>query len=897
MSNNFSQPMRVMNSEMSKLQTAAQKLSSALGNTENYSRLNESLKAQATRLESLKANYRTASEGTERMRQKTAQLALQHEQAKQRVQQYSATLPKNSMLLMFAKKREQELAQAYRESQKDTQRLTAERDKLYRQIGTAEDKLSGEKQQLQEMGDALRSAGVNTDNLREQQERLRSSLERVTNAQNKLSAIREKLTWGNIKGDILKSAAAIKTFEVPIRVNMDFEQAMAQVRAVLNPTREEFLILENQAKELGRTTQFSATQAANSQENLARAGFTVDKIIAMMPEVLNVAAADGMELAQAADIVGGTLRGFNLKADEAKRITDILAYTSSNSATNVTMAGAAMQGFSGTAALQNITPERAAAYIGVLAQKTTLQGQEASTLLERALTALAMRKGDTGKVLDQYGIATKSKGGRMRTLESVALELYEKSMKRGDTQNAFMRVFGKAYGGDMLKFVAGVREGQLDNLMTGLESKKDGAAAKMTLSRNDTLKGDLTSLSSAWEGLMIKIGEALTPINRFFVQTLTTGIQKFTAFLTQNRELCDWAIRIGYALAGWMVISKVFKYGKLIFQLIGAWGEVANATKAAGEAIGFIPSLIGKITAAFSWLGSVIMAHPLLALAALVSAVVVAVIMNWDKVKAWWDAWVLPNIWEPIKNFASETVEVLKQTWEDFKTWLLDKFANLNPFNWEFPSWLGGGTVGTNKQQVHNAEAALSGYQPPAIRAQGGIITRPEIALIGEAGQEAVIPLTKRTRGLEVLSMAAETLGASITPHAEGGILTRPHMGLVAEAGAEAVIPLTDKGKGIPLLMQAAHMLGLQGVSSSISSQTSSLSLKELAGNVRNYSVNQGSANSINNYASSSWPQVNLTVNVDGRNSDEEGLAERIAAKVREVLGEIMSLEERVSYA
>ena len=147
--------------------------------------------------------------------------------------------------------------------------------------------------------------------------------------------------------------------------------------------------------------------------------------------------------------------------------------------------------------------------------------------------------------------------------------------------------------------------------------------------------------------------------------------------------------------------------------------------------------------------------------------------------------------------------------------------------------------------------------------------------------------------------MAAETLGASITPHAEGGILTRPHMGLVAEAGAEAVIPLTDKGKGIPLLMQAAHMLGLQGVSSSssISSQSSSLSLKELAENVRNYSVNQGSANSINNYASSSWPQVNLTVNVDGRNSDEEGLAERIAAKVREVLGEIMSLEERVSYA
>ncbi len=273
--------------------------------------------------------------------------------------------------------------------------------------------------------------------------------------------------------------------------------------------------------------------------------------------------------------------------------------------------------------------------------------------------------------------------------------------------------------------------------------------------------------------------------------------------------------------------------------------------------------------------------------------------MNWDKVKAWWNNWFLPNIWEPVKNTCAVVSDYVSKQWKRFDDWwnswtladiwqsamnrldeviaqikakwqeLMDWLGQFNPLNWEMPSWLGGGKGGDN--QVKNAETALNSWGIP-----------------------------------------------DITRHAEGGILTRPHFGLVAEAGPEAVIPLRDKPRGISLLMKAAEILGVQnfagsqnfsdsqnftrtligGVSSS-SSTSSTSSIKELADNVAGVrELSEGNVYHSDNHAVTQWPQVNLTVNIQGEaGTDAEGLAGKIADKVREVLSEIVSLEERVSYA
>ena len=190
----------------------------------------------------------------------------------------------------------------------------AERAKLTRQADSLQKTLDKDREALSRMRKELHESGIDTSKLTQEQSRLASQLEQSRNAQSRLTEASAKynsiksrlLDWGNIKSDVISSMAMLKVFQAPVTVSMNYEQAMSQVKAVANPNEEDYAKLREQSLELGRTTQFSAIQAANSQENLARAGFTVDKILAMMPEVLNVAASDGMELAQAADIVGST---------------------------------------------------------------------------------------------------------------------------------------------------------------------------------------------------------------------------------------------------------------------------------------------------------------------------------------------------------------------------------------------------------------------------------------------------------------------------------------------------------------------------------------------------------------------------------------------------------------
>ena len=91
---------------------------------------------------------------------------------------------------------------------------------------------------------------------------------------------------------------------------------------------KDFQALQQQARQLGRDTQFTQVQAAQSQENLARAGFTANEIISAMPSLLNMSAAEGIDLATGADIMSSALRGFGLQAKDAGRVSNILAQTS-----------------------------------------------------------------------------------------------------------------------------------------------------------------------------------------------------------------------------------------------------------------------------------------------------------------------------------------------------------------------------------------------------------------------------------------------------------------------------------------------------------------------------------------------------------------------------------------
>lgn len=124
-----------------------------------------------------------------------------------------------------------------------------------------------------------------------------------------------------------------------IKVAADFEAGMSEVQALTGATGSEFEALSDQAKQLGSTTMFSATQSANAMSELASAGFTTSEIMSAMPGLLDLAASGSVDLATAAGIASSTLRGFGLEANQTSHVSDVLAEAAARTNAGITDMG------------------------------------------------------------------------------------------------------------------------------------------------------------------------------------------------------------------------------------------------------------------------------------------------------------------------------------------------------------------------------------------------------------------------------------------------------------------------------------------------------------------------------------------------------------------------------
>jgi len=167
----------------------------------------------------------------------------------------------------------------------------------------------------------------------------------------------------------------------------NFQSGMNKVKAISGATGKDFEALEEQAKDLGATTKFSASEAADGMSFLAMAGFETNEIISAMPGMLDMAAASGLELADAADIASNIMSGFNMEASEAGRVADFLAKTAASANTDVHQLGSAMSYAAPLASELGISAEETAAAIGFMSD-AGIQGTRAGTALRGGLTRL-----------------------------------------------------------------------------------------------------------------------------------------------------------------------------------------------------------------------------------------------------------------------------------------------------------------------------------------------------------------------------------------------------------------------------------------------------------------------------------------------------------------------------
>lgn len=217
-------------------------------------------------------------------------------------------------------------------------------------------------------------------------------------AGDKISHIGSKLTLGVTAPIMGIGATAIKTAA-------NFEETMSQVSAISGATGADFQKLENLAKEMGETTKFSASQAAEALTYMAMAGWKTDDMLSGLPGIMNLAAASGEDLALTSDIVTDALTAFGMSAGDSGHFADVLAKASSNANTNVSMMGETFKYVAPVAGSLGYSAEDVALAVGLMAN-SGIKASQAGTSLRSSLTNLVKPTEEMQNVMVALGLAT-----------------------------------------------------------------------------------------------------------------------------------------------------------------------------------------------------------------------------------------------------------------------------------------------------------------------------------------------------------------------------------------------------------------------------------------------------------------------------------------------------------
>ena len=272
----------------------------------------------------------------------------------------------------------------------------------------------------------------------------------------------------------------------------EFEQQMANVKAITGATSEEFSKLTQSAKDLGASTQFTASEVGKLQEEYAKLGFSTQQILDASEATLELATATGSDLAQSAKVAAATINGFRLEAKDTQRIVDVMAKSFTSSALDLNKFEVAMSAVAPVAATVGMSLEETTASLGVLVDA----GFDAST----SGTALRNVLLDTQKA----GISVS--------------QAFDKIKNSVDPSSTALDLFGKRGAA-----VAITLANSTDKTASFTRELKNaqGAAEAMAKIVGDTLEGDVKRLNSAWEGLILNLGENGQDAFRGIVQGAT----------------------------------------------------------------------------------------------------------------------------------------------------------------------------------------------------------------------------------------------------------------------------------------------------------------------------------------------------------------------------------------
>ncbi len=326
---------------------------------------------------------------------------------------------------------------------------------------------------------------------------------------NKLGSLATKGGAVAVKAIAAVSAALVAAGGFAVKTGMDFESQMSRVKAISGATGEDFEKLKEQAIELGASTAFSASEAAEGMENLASAGFTTAEIMEAMPGMLDLAASSGEDLASSSDIAASTLRGFGLAASDASHVADVLAKNAADTNAAVADTGEAMKYVAPVAKAMGIEFEETAAAIGIMAD-AGIKGSQAGTTIRGALSRLVKPTKKMTETMDELGLSFFDSEGKMLSLTDMTAMLQDKTSGLTDEQrnNAMVTLFGQEALSGMLALVDAGPE-KISSLTESYKNS-DGAAKDMAKTMQDNLKSTLEEVGGAAETMAIRFYDSVS---------------------------------------------------------------------------------------------------------------------------------------------------------------------------------------------------------------------------------------------------------------------------------------------------------------------------------------------------------------------------------------------------
>lgn len=381
-----------------------------------------------------------------------------------------------------------------------------------------------------------------------------------------------------------------------VEAGMGFDASMSQVAATMGTTVDQITELRELALEMGSTTAFSASEAADALNYMALAGYDADTSMTMLPNVLNLAAAGSMDLASASDMITDSQSALGLSLSETSVLVDQMAQTASKSNTSVSQLGEAILTVGGTASYMAGGTEELAAVLGVLADNG-IKGSEGGTHLRNMLLSLSAPTDKAQATLQQLGVEIFDATGAMRSFSEIFPELNAAMAGMTDQEklDAFATIFNSRdiASATALLNTSTERWTELGDAI--LDSA--GAAEQMANTQLDNLAGDITIFKSALESTQIAISDGLTPTLREFVQFGTEGLSGLKEAIRGGGGLSEAAASIGNFLA-----EGISKAVAALPSILDAGGQLlagllhgfqANIPMIAEGAVQAVSSLVG----------------------------------------------------------------------------------------------------------------------------------------------------------------------------------------------------------------------------------------------------------------------------------------------------------------